>query len=335
MVRRLHYPLMRDIVFKMKALQIGTNIILLGATALLAFGVYSIGTKVKAKGIAVTPSAIAKEIVEATPPASLAPEAASSHNAPLYEGHFVVVNLRDMNIELRNGSATLEQMEILSIGKPGSYYETIGGAYENDYKIKKHLSSIGHVYMPWSIHVFGNFFIHGVPYYEDGTKVSSTYSGGCIRLSDEDAEKIYAFVEKGTPIVVTEGSEYDFAPTATSSNKITSMDMTRFMAGAVSLEVLTQDNQIYDRTSGTYTTRRKLLPRLLKEKDTSVIATLAEDRGEATFLMYMNLKAKSLGLTNTTFESTTAPAITTQEDEARFNAYISMYKTYLRTITSN
>ncbi len=253
-------------------------------------------------------------------------------STPLYEGKYVIVNLQTRTVSLKDGTSTLENIPIISIGKPDSYYETLGGAYENDYKIRNHFSSIGHVYMPWSVHVFGNFFIHGIPYYENGTKVSSTYSGGCIRLSDEDAEKVYTFITQGTPIIVTSGTEYDFFPTATTTASISSMDMTRYMAAVVSLEVLTQDDQIYDPSSGTYTTRRKLLPRLINQKDTAVIKTLALSRGDATFLGYMNQKAKSLGLTNTTFSAIDTPATTGMEDEKRFQAYITTYKTYLLTL---
>jgi hypothetical protein len=254
---------------------------------------------------------------------------------PLYEGDFAVVNLKDMTVELRHGTSTLSSMKIINIGKPGSYYETIGGAYENDYKIKNHLSTIGHVYMPWSVHVFGNFFIHGIPYYANGTKVSSEYSGGCIRLSDEDAKRVYDFVQQGTPIIVTENNDSDFAPLATSTQTIPSMDMTRYMAATVSLEVLTQDDTIYDQASKSYTTRRKLLPRLIVDKEDSVIHTYASARGDETFLMYMNLKARALGLTNTTFASPYDPATTTPEDLKRFSDYITTYKTYLLTLATS
>jgi hypothetical protein len=308
----------------MKALQTGTNIGLLCLTLLLVLGIYSTTTKTGAGNRKMLPP-LTQEKVPDMP-------AVPVQETPLYEGDFVVVNLHTMTIELKRGSSTLEHMDILSIGKPGSYYETIGGAYENDYKIRSHLSSIGHVYMPWSVHVFGNFFIHGIPYYPDGTKVSSEYSGGCIRLTDENAQKVYNFVEKGTPIVVTEQSENDFSPLATSTVTFESLDMLRLMAATVSLEVLTQDNSIYDATSNTYTTRRKLLPRLITEKDASVIKTLAKDRSNDTFVMYMNLKAKSLGLTNTSFSAIDAPAVTSAEDLGRFQSYLSIYKTYLANL---
>ncbi len=271
-------------------------------------------------------------------PRSIAPpvmKPATKMQESLYPGDFVVVNLRTMMLDLRHGSTTLQQLPIISTGKPGSYYETIGGAYENDYKIRAHFSSIGHVYMPWSVHVFGNFFIHGVPYYADGRKVSTTYSGGCIRLSDVDAQSVYQFVHEGTPIVITEGTDTDFIPTATTTDLLSSMDMTRLMVATISLEVLTQDSAIIDTDGETLTTRKKLLPRLLVEGDDDISRKFARARGEPVFVDYMNKKAKALGLSNTIFSKVDVPATTSVEDQERFLVYIKDYKTYLLSLGSS
>jgi hypothetical protein len=263
-------------------------------------------------------------------------EQARATESPLsYTGDFVVVNLHTMTLELRSGTTTLETFPILSKGKPGSYYETIGGAYENDYKIKNHFSSIGHVYMPWSVHVFGNFFIHGIPYYPDGRKVSSTYSGGCVRLTDTDAKRLYDFVKVGTPIIITENNDTDFIPTATSTDTFSSMELTRLMVATVSLEVLTQDNAITDTDGETLTTRKKLLPRLLVDGDDDISRSFALSRGGTVFVDYMNKKAQALGMSNTLFTAVDTPAITSQEDQKRFMQYIIDYKTYLLTVATS
>lgn len=248
-------------------------------------------------------------------------------------GKYVVVHLDQMTLELHDGSTTVATMPIVAQGPQGKYYETIGGEYVNDYKIRNHFSSIGHVYMPYSVHVFGNFFIHGIPYYEGGEKVSSEYSGGCIRIGDEDAKTVYEFIEKGTPIIITRGGENDFLPTATSSDKIEDMTMTRQMVAIVSLEVLPQDNDILDTDRVTVTTRRRLIPRLLLKEDDDVSKIYTYALGEPTYVDYMNQKAKTMGLTNTVFTKVGTPATTTKEDQDRFNKYISIYKSYLLQFT--
>jgi hypothetical protein len=246
---------------------------------------------------------------------------------PLKQGKHIVIHLSRMTLDLRDGTTTLQTVPIISIGKPGSYYETIGGTYANDYKIREHFSSIGHVYMPWSTHVFGNFFIHGIPYYPDGKEVSSEYSGGCIRLANDDAKRVYEFVETGTPIIIFRDAEEDFIPTATTT-EVNSMDMTRLMIAVISLEVLSQDNPIHLK-NGETTTRRALLPQLLIRKDDSVGSILANDRGEDVFISYMNHKAESLGMAHTRFSSLTERAQTTSLDIDRFTMYITTYKHYL------
>lgn len=273
-------------------------------------------------------------LAEKPAPAAVLPQQILHLEQPLYEGDFVVVNLKSMLLDLRNGTTTLLSFPIISKGKPGSYYETIGGAYENDYEIRSHFSTIGHVYMPWSVHVFGNFFIHGVPYYPDGRKVSTAYSGGCVRLSDDDAKRVYDFVKTGTPIIITEGKDNDFIPTATTTDSLSSMEMTRLMVATISLEVLTQDNAITDTDGETLTTRKKLLPRLLLEGDDDISRDFARSRGGTVFVDYMNKKATALGLTNTLFSAVDAPATTSPADRARFLNYLSEYKSYLLTVGS-
>jgi hypothetical protein len=248
-----------------------------------------------------------------------------------YEGDYVVANLKTKIITLKNGTSTIASYPIISQGRPGSYYETIGGIYVNDYKTPLHFSSIGHVYMPYSIHVFGNYFIHGIPYYPDYREVSSTYSGGCIRLATNDAKKVYDFVQRGTPIVITQGDEMTFIPTATSSKHLTDNQMTRLMVATISLEVLTQDNEIMG-TDGEMTTRRAILPKLLLKNDETVAELYARSIGKDAFIELMNQKAQALGMGHTNFTDVTGPTKTTYEDYMRFMYYIRAHKRYLLDI---
>lgn len=256
-------------------------------------------------------------------PAEVAPE--------IVLGKQVIVNLGTMKLELLDGTSTPTVIDIVSKGKPGSYYETPGGNYTTEYKIRNHFSSIGLVYMPYSVHVFGNFFIHGIPYYPDGTEVSSTYSGGCIRLRNEDAQKVYAFVEVGTPVRITGAATETFTYSKnTDVSLVENMEMTRLMVAAISLEFLTQDNEII--FEGMQTTRRTILPDLVVYKDDSVSVEYTETLGRKGYVARMNEKAKALGLHNTTFTDVTTPATTTLEDSERFLQYIKTYKSYLLSL---
>lgn len=119
----------------------------------------------------------------------------------------VVVDLDAMNLYLYNDGVEVDNIPIKSKGRPGSPWQTPAGEYEIQYKNESHFSSIGEVYMPYSMQFFGNFFIHGWPYYEDGTPVEEGYSGGCIRVEDDYVEQVYNFVEVGTKVIIVGGEE--------------------------------------------------------------------------------------------------------------------------------
>jgi hypothetical protein len=258
----------------------------------------------------------------------------SPTSSPSRQGKYVVIYLQKMYLELRDGDTVLRTLPLLSKGKPGSYYETIGGAYVNDYKTPLHFSSIGHVYMPYSVHLFGNYFIHGIPYYPNGDPVSSTYSGGCIRLTNENAARVYDFIEPGTPIIATDDTDTTFSPTKQATTTLESIEMTNLMIASISLEFLTQDNQITDTNGVTPTTRKTLLPRLINDNDASVAHLYAKSMGNDIFVTVMNDKAKAIGLTNTFFTDIDSPVITSFEDYTRFMNYITTYKSYLRSLSA-
>lgn len=117
---------------------------------------------------------------------------------------FVDVDLKEMKLRLYDKGSLRETVDVLTKGREGSWWETPIGEYSAISKSANHYSSIGHVWMPWSIQFYGNFFIHGWPYYDDGREVEKSFSGGCIRLSTEDAKRVYEFVKRGTPILIYE-----------------------------------------------------------------------------------------------------------------------------------
>ncbi len=118
------------------------------------------------------------------------------------EGKFIAADLENMSITLYQDGETIAEYPILTKGKPGSPFETPTGFYNVLTKENNHFNNLAQVYLPYSMQFYGNYFIHGWPYYTDGSPVSSTYSGGCIRLSTADAKVVFNFVQKGTGIFV-------------------------------------------------------------------------------------------------------------------------------------
>lgn len=117
---------------------------------------------------------------------------------------FIEADLDAKVLHFFQGGVETKSYPILAFGRDGSWWETPTGDYKVLGKEAKHFSSIGKVWMPWSMNFYGNFFIHGWPYYEGGEPVEPGHSGGCIRLSTDDAKDLYQYVEKGTPVLVRE-----------------------------------------------------------------------------------------------------------------------------------
>ncbi len=136
------------------------------------------------------------------------------------KSEFIETDLSSMVLRVHKNGAVALEVPIKTKGREGSWWETPAGIYEVQSKETNHFSSIGHVYQPFSMAFQGNFFIHGWPYYQDGTEVSSAYSGGCVRLTTEDAKKVYELISVGTPVLVFEKDFAQDSFTYTSGPKI-------------------------------------------------------------------------------------------------------------------
>jgi hypothetical protein len=115
---------------------------------------------------------------------------------------FIEVDLSKMEISLFKEGTLLKTFPVLSKGKDGTWWATPTGNYKILSKEQNHFSSIGNVWMPWSMQFYGNFFIHGWPYHEDGTPVPKSFSGGCVRLDTADAKEIYQFANKDMAVLL-------------------------------------------------------------------------------------------------------------------------------------
>ncbi len=135
------------------------------------------------------------------------------------KGDFIELDLKAMKLFAYEKGEVAMQFPIQAKGKPGSWWETTTGVYSVGAKTAKHFSSISKVWMPYGIQFYGNFFIHGWPYYSDGTPLPFAHSGGCIRLLTEDAEKVYEFAKFEMPILV-----YDEKPEAAAYQALRPID---------------------------------------------------------------------------------------------------------------
>lgn len=267
---------------------------------------------------------------------------------------FIEADLSAMKLTIYREGVAEREVEILTKGREGSWWETPAGIYKIESKEKNHFSSFGHVYQPWSMAFQGNFFIHGWPYYQDGTPVQSSYSGGCIRLSDEDAEAVYALAEKGMPVLVFEAdfAQDDFQYVKRSeefsaerllaadiknnfvflqkgsSDSIPLGNMGQFLLALVSAEYINMEKNI-TLDSGQAVTPFDLLHLMLLESSDEPLGVFSRILGEKQVLALMDAKARSVGM-----KATEVLGRTTAEDLFHLAKYLYNNRSFILKISA-
>ncbi len=252
---------------------------------------------------------------------------------------FVEVDLSQMIVRVYTEGVVTVEVPVKTKGREGSWWETPAGLYKIQTKEKSHYSSMGHVSQPWSMQFQGNFFIHGWPKYDSGEPVSSTFSGGCVRLADEDAKKIFDAVTVGTPILVYEKDfildHFSYAekkPSLQTSsflyadmhNNFVFLDqektkvipiggLTKLMTALVATEyiniekstIINEDDLVLTRVPRLHVGMKidmyQLLFPLLRESSNEAGTAIASSYGVSGFVKHMNEKAKSIGMSHTKF----------------------------------
>lgn len=256
---------------------------------------------------------------------------------------FIEADLTGMVLRVYKEGEFAFEVPIKTKGREGSWWETPSGIYKIQYKAENHFSSFGSVYQPYSLAFEGNFFIHGWPYYPDGTPVASTFSGGCIRLSDEDAKKVFESSSVGMPVLVFEqdfvSDDFEYSmltPQITAENyliadlknnfvfteknsfaQIPAGSTTKLLTALVSGEYINLDHDLmipFENISATSTSVIKggnvlsaynLLFPLLLEDSTEPASAFVAKLGQKRFLALMNEKTKAVGMTSTNFVDAT------------------------------
>ncbi|MEK7095147.1 MAG: L,D-transpeptidase family protein [Patescibacteria group bacterium] len=289
---------------------------------------------------------------------------------------FIEADLSAMTMRVYKKGQLEIEVPIDSKGREGSWWETPAGLYKVNNKEKAHLSGMAHVWMPWSMNFQGNFYIHGRTYYPDGTLTSREFTGGCVRLTTEDAEKVYNAVEVGTPILVF---EHSFSPdnftyknevgpalkapvylsadllnnhiftTKESTKPVPIASITKLMTALIATEYINLDNiATVPKEAIIYTSKARLkvgdrysiyqlLFPLLMESSNEAAETIARYYGRTNFIKYMNNKAKSIGMLNTTFadpSGASAENVSTAEDLFMLAKYIYNNRSFVFNITS-
>jgi len=126
--------------------------------------------------------------------------------------NFIYIDLKKMQLTLYQEGKELERFPVLGKGREGSWWETPPGAYFVGEKSVNHFSSVVRVWMPYAVQFYGNFFVHGWPYYTGGRLLPFGPSGGCVRMKTSDAAVVFDFAQRGMPVLVFEEKKSDDLP---------------------------------------------------------------------------------------------------------------------------
>lgn len=255
------------------------------------------------------------------------------------QASFVEADLDTLKLRVYQDGVPVLEVPILAKGREGSWWETPSGLYKIEMKARNHFSSFGQVNQPWSMAFQGNFFIHGWPEYPDGTPVSSQYSGGCIRLSNEDAARVFQLTSVGMPVLVSDSVsstdervfsirkpelfathylaadlDSNFVFLARGERELVPIaSITKLLTALIAAEYINLDAPLiitepmlvstsHPRlvTGQSYTAYQLLFPLLLESSNESAEA-LARTIGRDRFIKLMNDKARAIGMSETHF----------------------------------
>ena len=126
---------------------------------------------------------------------------------------FLEVHLDKMKIRLYKSGLLVKEVPILAKGDPDGWGGSAIGLYKIMSGNKVSFSNVADVYMPYALHYYGKYYIHGKPYYYGGERLQSSFSGGCLQLNDKDAKLIYDLSELNLPVLVIdkERDYYDYS----------------------------------------------------------------------------------------------------------------------------
>jgi D-alanyl-D-alanine carboxypeptidase/poly-gamma-glutamate capsule biosynthesis protein CapA/YwtB (metallophosphatase superfamily) len=140
---------------------------------------------------------------------------------PPQTGKMIRANLVTMQLtRYENGQVVEAPMKILNKGKIGSFWETPGGSFPITDRQEEYYSEKVGAYLPYTLHLFGNYIIHGVPHDSKGAAYKTTNGG--IRLSTENAELLYSWADEDTRVSIFSDSKLKPAIISPESTYVTS-----------------------------------------------------------------------------------------------------------------
>lgn len=118
------------------------------------------------------------------------------------ERDFLFVDVNEMTLAFYEHGTLVRTFPILAKPKEGGFFETPSGFYTIQAKAETHPSKLEKIKLPWTLYLYGNYVIHGVPVAANGRALANTTPGGGIRLSDADAKELFPLVSPGLQVLI-------------------------------------------------------------------------------------------------------------------------------------
>lgn len=112
------------------------------------------------------------------------------------------IDLTTQKALLFENGKLIETLPVAYQSPEGVWFQTPTGYFRVGAMNAKHRSSLFPVNMPYAIQITEDFFMHEIPFYDDGTRVTSKFSGGCLRFETAVAKRIFEFLNRGDQIVI-------------------------------------------------------------------------------------------------------------------------------------
>ncbi len=117
------------------------------------------------------------------------------------ERDFLFADLHEMTLALYEHGTLVRTFPIVAKPMEGGFFETPSGFYTIQAKAETHPSKLEKITLPWTLYLYGNYVIHGVPK-AHGRALVNTAPGGGIRLSYTDAKELYELVSPGMQVLI-------------------------------------------------------------------------------------------------------------------------------------
>lgn len=236
---------------------------------------------------------------------------------------FIWADLETLDVYMYQANGEPIKIKAKTKGREGRWWETPSGEYTILGKNPTGYSSLGGVYMPYAMQFNGNFLFHGWPYYPNGEDVGSSYSGGCIRFTNDNAMRLYNFATVGMPVLIIgerDTDNYLALEAANGSSRAPEIAAESFLVTHLNGEVLADkdSNKVLpvgaltnfitaltaaetfnmDRAIGSGTIFDNLYPMFMQSSKRAADG-IAGFAGRSYFVTLMQRKANSMGMTNT------------------------------------